>query len=96
MATYKVMFNRKKFRTLLSGFGPIFFHKNKSRAETTQNNEKRLLYFSLRFPTRIHFSVSKMQIPKSLHPTVQYFRSKGFGVKETVRRDSVENVTFWI
>ena len=63
---------RKKIRTLLSGFGPTFFsHKNKSQAETTQNNEKRLLYFSLRFPTRIHFWVSKMQIPKSLHPTVE-------------------------
>ena len=71
--THKVIFWEKKIRTLLSGFGPIFFsHKNRSRAETTQNNEKRLFYFSLRFPTRIHFWVSKMQIPKSFHPTVQY------------------------
>ncbi len=53
----------------LSGFGPKKFHKNQSRAETTQNIEKCLFYFSLRFPTRIHFTVSKMQIP--LHPTLK-------------------------
>ena len=36
---------KKKIWTLFSGFGPIFFsHKNKSRAETTQNNEKRFFY----------------------------------------------------
>ena len=51
----KSNFERKKFRTLLSGFGPNFFHENKSRAETAQNNEKHIFYFNLRFPTLIHF-----------------------------------------
>ena len=72
LISIKSYFERKKFQTLLSGFGQKKFHKNKARAETTQNIEKRLFYFSLRFPTRIHFQVSKMQIPKSLHPTEQY------------------------
>ena len=30
---------REKIQTLLSGLGPKKIHKNKARAETTQNNE---------------------------------------------------------
>ncbi len=39
-----------------------FFHKNKSREETSQNNEKHIFHFRFWFPTRIYFSVSKMHI----------------------------------
>ena len=40
--------------------------------------KKRLFYFSPRFPTRINFSVSKMQIPKSLHPTTEHWSDNAF------------------
>ena len=68
----KSYFERKKIQTLLSGFVKKNIHKNQSRAEITQNNEKRLFYF--RFSTRIHFQVSKMQILKKVknHSTLLY------------------------
>ena len=76
----------------------FFVHKNKSRAETTQNNEKRISYFSLRFPTRIHFWVSKMQIPKSLHPNVQDHIGDGLWprVRSCVYVHCVKDVDFWL
>ncbi len=65
--THKVIFWEKKISDLIKWFwSKKIFHKNQSRAETTQNNEKLFFYFSLWFPTRIHFSVSKKQILKKV------------------------------
>ena len=79
--THKIIFWEKKFSDLINWFWSNFLHKNQSQAETTQNNEKCLFYFSLRFPTQIHFWVSKMQILKNVknQSTLLQTLSIGFG-----------------
>ena len=80
--THKVIFWRKKFQTLLSGFDIKKFHKNKARAETTQNNEKRLFYFSLRFQTRIHFRWARCRFQN--HSTLLYTVQKSISGRNFV------------
>ena len=74
--THKVIFWEEKNSDLIKWYWSKKIHKNQSRAETIQNIEKRLFYFSLRFPTRIHFWVSKMQNIKKSKITPPYCASK--------------------
>ena len=69
----------EKFSDLIKWIRSNFFSQNKPQAKLLKI-KKHLLYFSLRFPTQIHFQVSKTQILKKgkNHSTLLYSRVEWF------------------